>query len=94
MPGQVNQDGTVQVSPPKISAFSQQASAGAPPPPSPQAQAAMQHPGFGEAIMQMISQLMSALNPNTARAPRATENAINQADPGPNAALGQQFGKQ
>jgi hypothetical protein len=54
----------------------------------------MQHPGFGEAILQMLGQLMSALNPNTTRAPRATENAINQADPGPNAALGQQFGKQ
>ncbi len=92
----VNRDGTVQVAPPQISAFSPQASASAPPPPSPspQAQAAMQHPGFGEAIMQMISQLMSALNPNAARTPRATENAINQADPGPNAALGQQFGKQ
>ncbi len=71
-----NPDGTVQVTPPQISAFSQQASASAPPPPSPQAQAAAAHPGFGEAILQMLSQLASALNPNTTRAPRATEAAI------------------
>ncbi len=76
MPNQINPDGTVQVTPPQISAFSQQASASAPPPPSPQAQAAAAHPGFGEAILQMLSQLASALNPKTARAPRATEAAI------------------
>jgi len=74
-----NPDGTVQVAPPQISAFSQQASASAPPPPSPpspQAQAAAAHPGFGEAILQMLSQLASALNPKVPRAPRATEAAI------------------
>ena len=86
----VNQDGTVQVMPPKISAFSPQASASAPPPPtlSPQGQAAAAHPGFAEALMQMISQLGQALNPNKERAPRRTEEAINAADPG---ALGQNF---
>ena len=46
------------------------------PPPSPQAQAAAAHPGFGEAILQMLSQLASALNPKVPRAPRATEAAI------------------
>ncbi len=71
-----NPDGTVQVVPPQISAFSQQASASAPPPPSPQAQAAAAHPGFGEAIMQMLSQLTQLLNPKAPRAPRATEQAI------------------
>ncbi len=77
MPNQINPDGTVQVAPPQISAFSPQASASAPPPPSPQAQAAAAHPGFGEAILQMLSQLASALNPKVARVPRATEAAIN-----------------
>ncbi len=76
-PNQINPDGTVQVTPPQISAFSPQASASAPPPPSPQAQAAAAHPGFGEAILQMLSQLASALNPKVARVPRATEAAIN-----------------
>ena len=86
----VNPDGTVQVTPPKISAFSPQASASAPPPPtlSPQGQAAAAHPGFAEALMQMISQLGQALNPNKERAQRRTEEAINAADPG---ALGQNF---
>lgn len=94
MPGQVNPDGTVQVAPPTISAFSPQASASAPPPAapplSPQGQAAAAHPGFAEALLQMISQLGQALNPNKERAPRRTEEAINAADPAPNA-LGKQF---
>ncbi len=76
-PISLNPDGTRQVVPPQISAFSQQASASAPPPPpSPQAQDAAAHPGFGEAIMQMLSQLTQLLNPKVPRAPRATEQAI------------------
>ena len=73
-----NPDGTVQVAPPTQSAFGPAGyGAPAPPsPPSPQAQAAAAHPGFGEAILQMLSQLASALNPKTTRAPRATEAAI------------------
>jgi hypothetical protein len=81
MPGQVNQDGTVQVSPPKISAFSPQASASDPapmPPPSPQAQAAAAHPGFAEAILQMLSQLSSALNPKVSRTVRPVEQGVQQ----------------
>ncbi len=86
-----NPDGTVQVAPPTQSAFGP-ASASAPPPPSPQAQAAAAHPGFGEAILQMLSQLASALNPKTARAPRATEAAINaQSNGQPAPGLGNDF---
>jgi hypothetical protein len=85
----VNPDGTVQVAPSTQSAFGQ-ASNGAPPPMSPQGQAAAAHPGFAEALMQMISQLGQALNPNKERAPRRTEEAINAADPNPNS-LGNQI---
>jgi hypothetical protein len=77
MPGQVNQDGTVQVSPPTQSAFGA-ASNGAPPPPSPQAQAAAAHPGFAEAILQMLSQLSSALNPKVSRTVRPVEQGVQQ----------------
>ncbi len=87
-----NPDGTVQVAPPTQSAFGP-AGYGAPPPPPPsQAQAAAAHPGFGEAILQMLSQLASALNPKVARAPRATEAAINaQSNGQPAPGLGSQF---
>ena len=71
-----NPDGTVQVAPPTQSAFGPASASAPPPPPSPQAQAAAAHPGFGEAILQMLSQLASALNPKTTRAPRATEAAV------------------
>ena len=76
MPNPDNTDG--QVAPSTQSAFGPagERARAAPPAPSPQAQAAAAHPGFGEAILQMLSQLASALNPKTARAPRATEAAI------------------
>jgi hypothetical protein len=83
-----NPDGTVQVAPPTMSAFSPQASASAPPPP--QAQPAVQ-PGFMEALMQMFHQLTQALNPAQARAPRATEQAIEAQSGGNPAQLGQSF---
>ncbi len=72
-----NPDNTVQVAPPTQSAFGPAGyGAPAPPAPSPQAQDAAAHPGFGEAIMQMLSQLTQLLNPKAPRAPRATEQAI------------------
>ena len=68
-----NPDGTIQVAPPTMSAFGP-ASASAPPPPAPAAPAP--HPGFVAALMQMLSQLGSALNPAVSRAPARTERAI------------------
>ncbi len=95
MPNQINHDGTVQVAPSTQSAFGPAGyGAPAPPAPSPQAQDAAAHPGFGEAILQMLSQLASALNPKTARAPRATEAAIeaqSNGQPAPQQGLGGQF---
>ena len=82
-----NLDGTVQVAPPTMSAFGP-ASASAPPPAAAPAPAAQ--PGFAAALMAMIHQLAQALNPATARAPRATEQAI-EAQSG-TAPLGDQFG--
>ena len=72
-----NPDGTVQVAPPRISAFSPQASASAPPPPAAPAPAAAAQPGFAGALLALFQQLAGALNPNVARAPARIEQAIN-----------------
>ncbi len=85
-----NPDGTVQVSPPTMSAFGP-VSASAPPPPAAPPQAAA--PSFASALMEMFHQLAQALNPAAARAPRATEQAIqaqSEGNPAPQG-LGNQF---
>lgn len=69
MPGQVNPDGTVQVSPPLASAFGP-ASASAPPPPpqAPQGAAPTSaDPSFAGAIMALIHSLASSFAPKSVK---------------------------
>lgn len=80
MPGQVNPDGTVQVSPPLASAFGP-ASASAPPPPpqgpvpgAPAPTAA--DPGFAGAIMSLIHGLLQYAPKSLTQAKARTEQNI------------------
>jgi hypothetical protein len=80
MPGQVNPDGTVQVSPPLASAFGP-ASASAPPPPM-QAQPGVQptspqaDPGFAGAIMSLLHQLMQFAPKSVTQAKARTDQNV------------------
>jgi hypothetical protein len=85
-----NPDGTVQVAPPQISAFSPQASGGAPPPsaaPPVQTSSAPQ-PGFADAIMALIHALAGNVNPSRhlTQRPGVVDSTVDDA-----AGLGQHF---
>ena len=60
----VNPDGTVQVAPPRVSAFSPQASGGAPPPPAAPVQvSSAPQPGLAEALLAVIHHLIGVAPP-------------------------------
>lgn len=88
---QMNPDGTVQVAPPTMSAFSPAASASAPPPPQAAQPGATATPEAAGAIHALIAALAQAFAPKSiTQAKQRTEQAVNDADPGP-AKLGDQF---
>lgn len=93
MPNVVNSDGTVQVAPPTMSAFSPAASPSAPPPPPQAAPPAPGSPGAAGAIQALIAALAQAFAPKGLTQRRAAVNqAVEQQSGAPQSSeLGQQF---
>lgn len=79
---QMNPDGTVQVAPPTMSAFSPAASASAPPPPRPAA-GATATPQAAGAIQALIAALAQAFAPRSiVDAKQRTDQAVDKASLG------------